>query len=57
MVEKEIIRGGMGAVLRVRDPDFERTLSVKVVLPKALTDHEVQERFFESGEGVARVGC
>src|SRR5262249_941126 len=29
----EIARGGMGAVLRVRDPDFERTLAVKVMLP------------------------
>ena len=31
-IEGEIARGGMGAILRVRDPDLRRTLAMKVVL-------------------------
>src|SRR5205823_1097234 len=44
---EEIARGGMGQVLRVRDPDFDRTLAVKVMLPKAAAQLAAQRRFLE----------
>jgi tetratricopeptide (TPR) repeat protein len=47
LVQEQIAAGGMGAVLRVRDPDFERTLAVKVMLPRAATQPNAQQRFLE----------
>src|SRR5207237_919291 len=39
--------GGMGVVLRVRDPSFERTLAVKVMLPRAANHPGADKRFLE----------
>jgi serine/threonine protein kinase len=47
----EIAHGGMGAILRGRDPDFDRELAIKVILPQRLQQHdetvqrEMRERF------------
>ena len=49
---EELGRGGMGAVLRGRDPDLDRDLAVKVVLPGRADVPEVRRRFVEE----ARIG-
>ena len=35
MIEEEIARGGMGAILRVRDKELDRHLAMKVIVGKA----------------------
>src|ERR671938_150838 len=46
-VEREVGRGGMGLVLRVRDPAFQRTLAVKVLLGRYRGDPDAERRFLE----------
>ena len=46
----QIGAGGMGAVLRVRDPDFDRTLAVKIMLPEARNRPGAQQRFLEEAK-------
>jgi serine/threonine-protein kinase len=41
----EIARGGMGAVLRAYDPEMDRVLAVKVVLPQYRNDPAMTRRF------------
>jgi tetratricopeptide (TPR) repeat protein len=45
LVQEKIGQGGMGAVLRVRDPNFERTLAVKILLPSTLGNPDAEKRF------------
>jgi hypothetical protein len=40
-------QGGMGVVMRAHDPDFGRTLAVKILLPRAAIRAEGQKRFLE----------
>jgi serine/threonine-protein kinase len=47
---EEIGRGGMGAVLRGRDPDLGRDLALKVLLPEHQHDQEVLCRFTEEAQ-------
>jgi eukaryotic-like serine/threonine-protein kinase len=46
----EIARGGMGAVLRGRDPDLGRELAVKVLLEAHHGDPELVRRFLEEAQ-------
>ena len=46
----EIARGGMGAVLKGRDPDLGRELAVKVLLAKHCDDPEMVCRFVEEAQ-------
>jgi serine/threonine-protein kinase len=46
----EIGRGGMGAVLRGRDPDLNRDLAVKVLLEQHQHDPELVRRFLEEAQ-------
>jgi eukaryotic-like serine/threonine-protein kinase len=46
----EIARGGMGAVLRGRDPDLGRDLAIKVVLEKHRDNPEILRRFVEEAQ-------
>src|SRR5262249_57966293 len=41
----EIARGGMGAVLRAHDPEMDRALAVKVILPQHRNDPSLVRRF------------
>jgi len=41
----EIARGGMGVVLRAHDPELDRALAVKVVLPQYRDDPSISRRF------------
>src|SRR5262249_49641121 len=47
LVEEEIGRGGMGAVLRVPDPDLQRPLAVKLLLRHAAGKTGAIDRFLE----------
>ncbi len=49
-IEGEIGRGGMGMVLRARDPDLNRPLAVKVLLPSHGNQAELERRFREEAE-------
>jgi serine/threonine protein kinase/Tfp pilus assembly protein PilF len=55
LVEEEIGRGGMGAVLRVRDPEFQRPLAVKIILQSAADHPGVVARFLEEGRLTGRL--
>jgi serine/threonine-protein kinase len=46
----EIGRGGMGAVLKGRDPDLVRDLAVKVLLEEHRDDPELVRRFIEEAQ-------
>jgi serine/threonine-protein kinase len=41
----EIARGGMGAVMRAHDPEMDRALAVKVVLPQYRGNPSITRRF------------
>src|SRR5262245_659564 len=49
-VHGEIGRGGMGAVLRARDPVLGRELAVKVLLGDHRDDAETQRRFRDEAQ-------
>jgi serine/threonine-protein kinase len=46
----EIARGGMGAVVRGRDPDLGRDLAVKMLLEKHRDNPELSSRFLEEAQ-------
>jgi serine/threonine-protein kinase len=46
----EIARGGMGAVIRARDPDLGRDLALKVLLERHRNNPELIKRFLEEAQ-------
>src|SRR5271166_6558959 len=50
LLQGEIARGGMGAVLRGRDVDLGRDLAIKVLLEKYADRSEVVRRFIEEAQ-------
>jgi uncharacterized protein len=51
----EIARGGMGVVLRARDPAVGRDVAIKVLLGGGLRNATSQKRFAREAKGLARV--
>ncbi len=54
-IEGEIARGGMGAVLRAHDPEFDRTLALKILLDRLRGSSELERRFLEEARLTARL--
>jgi serine/threonine-protein kinase len=51
----EVARGGMGVVLRARDPAFGRLLAVKVLLPLHRGEPELERRFLAEARLTGRL--
>ncbi|MGF1583387.1 MAG: protein kinase [Gemmataceae bacterium] len=45
-----LARGGMGVVCRVHDPDFDRTLAVKLILTEARREPGAEQRFLAEAQ-------
>src|SRR5262245_22308792 len=54
-IEGEIGHGGMGLVLRAVDPDFHRTLAVKVLLADHKDNPDLERRFLEEAQLTAQL--
>ena len=54
-VEEEIGRGGMGVVYRAHQPNLQRQVAVKVLLPHLAKDAEFVERFLREARSAARL--
>ena len=54
-VEEEIGRGGMGVVYRANQPNLQRQVAVKVLLPHLAQDAEFVERFLREARSAAKL--
>jgi serine/threonine-protein kinase len=50
VVTGEIARGGMGAILKGRDPDLNREIAIKVLLQAHTTDADLTRRFLDEAQ-------
>ena len=55
VIERELGRGGMGAVLLAHETRLERRVAVKVLLPGTLTDPESRERLLREARTAAQL--
>src|SRR5262245_57466284 len=55
VIEGEVGRGGMGVVLRGRDPELNRTLAVKLLLDRYRGRPDIERRFLEEERVTAQL--
>lgn len=55
VIQEQLARGGMGAILRAFDPDIRRTLAVKIMLPRARLDPHARQRFLREAQITGRL--
>ena len=55
VVDPELGRGGMGRVLRLRDPHLDREVAVKELLPQHRADASMEALFFREAQVLARL--
>lgn len=48
-------KGGMGAVFKAHDPTLDRTVALKVILPRGTQDSQFTERFLTEARLIARI--
>lgn len=53
LIERELGRGGMAAVFLGFDPALQRRVAIKLLLPEAIHDVSVVERFLREGRTIA----
>ena len=54
-IEKKLAQGGMGAVLKIDDHDFDRKAAMKIMLSKLATNAEATERFLDEARVTAQL--
>lgn len=55
IIERELGRGGMGAVILVKHPQLGKQFALKVMLPELAEDERLVERFLREGRATARL--
>jgi serine/threonine protein kinase/formylglycine-generating enzyme required for sulfatase activity len=54
-IEKKLAQGGMGAVLKIDDHDFDRKAAMKIMLSKLADNAEATERFLDEARVTAQL--
>lgn len=53
-IVEQIGQGGMGMVFRAIDPTLERTVALKIIIPKYASNQKLRDRFLEEARAAPR---